>query len=255
LLLLSASSESAEKKPIFLYSRYFNAVGENRYLPDGTYKDVLRRLSAHFEVRVSSEPLNAQTLKEVDVVLVANPSDQSVAGGPAPHHVSAQDISDITEFVENGGGFIVMGNQENHNLETRDMNKLLKHFGMQFTNVYTDAKKLLLPANTPLIAGLRWAYYTGNQLLLDPTDPAQPRALVENDLKQKPAKGERDTPGVLLAISTPGKGHVVAVTDAGWITDDALSEKGIGGVALKDQDNWKILQRLAGWAASRPGRE
>jgi hypothetical protein len=47
---LRAAQPAAPAKAIFLYSRYFNAEGESRYLPDGTYRDVLRRLQAHFEV-------------------------------------------------------------------------------------------------------------------------------------------------------------------------------------------------------------
>src|SRR2546423_82503 len=35
---------AAESKPVFLYSRYFNAKGENRYTPEGTFKNVLDRL-------------------------------------------------------------------------------------------------------------------------------------------------------------------------------------------------------------------
>jgi hypothetical protein len=54
---------------------------------------------------------------------------------------------------------------------------------------------------------------------------------------------------VLLAVSEPGKGRVVAVTDSGWISNDALSGKGIGGVGIKEQDNFEIFRRLARWAA------
>jgi len=43
------------------------------------------------------------------------------------------------------------------------------------------------------------------------------------------------------------------VTDSGWITDDALSGKGIGGVAITAQDNWEIFHHLTQWAAGGPG--
>jgi len=142
-----------------------------------------------------------------------------------------------------------MGNQENHNLEIEDTNKLLSRFGIQFTNLYTDAKKLIIPEPVPIIGGLRWAYYTGNLLVLEAGHRAKPRPLVTNDLKQKPLKGSRDQEGVLLATAEPGRGRVIVVTDAGWITDAAFNEKGIGDVAIKGQDNWEIFRRLAGWAA------
>jgi hypothetical protein len=246
------AAESARPKPVLLYSRHFNAQGENRYLPDGTYKDVLHRLGPTFEVRVHHEPLNAETLRNVQVVLIANPSDKAVGANPAPRHFAAPDIRVLTQFVENGGGFIIMGNQENHNLEIEDTNKLLGHFGIQFTNLYTDAKKLVLPKQAPLIGGLRWAYYTGNLLVLDQHHPAKPRGVVRNDLAQKPPKGARDQAGVLLAIAEPGRGRVAVVTDAGWITDSALDGRGIGDVAIQEQDNWEIFRRIALWTAHLP---
>jgi hypothetical protein len=93
------------------------------------------------------------------------------------------------------------------------------------------------------------AYYTGNLVELAPGHPAKPRALVANDLQQKPVKGLRDQPGALLALSEPGRGRVVVVTDSGWISNDALSEKGIGDVAIQGQDNFEIFRRLVAWAA------
>jgi hypothetical protein len=244
-----AAETFARKKPVFLYTRYFNAAGESRYLPDGTYKDILTRLRDEFEVRVHGEPLNAETLSGVSVLLIANPSDKAVGTNAPPPHVTANEIASLSEYVEKGAGLIVMGNQENHNLETEDMNKLLLRFGLQFTNLYTDVKKLTLPKDTPLIGGLRWGYYTGNLVLITPNHPARPRALVLNDLSQRPLNGPRDTPGALLAVAEPGRGRVVVATDSGWLTNDALSEKGIGGVAVKGQDNWEIFRRLAHWAA------
>ncbi|HKS37372.1 MAG TPA: hypothetical protein VJW76_09300 [Verrucomicrobiae bacterium] len=242
-------SADSGSKPVLLYSRYYNAEGENRYLPDGTYKEVLQQLRGEFEVRVHNQPLTPETLAGVKLLLIANPSDKAVGNHPAPPHVSTGDIKTLAGFVEKGGGLIIMGNQENHNLEINDVNRLLSRFGIQFTNLYTDAKKLVLPREAPLVGGLSWAYYTGNLLLLDPSHPAKPRAPVMNDLNQKPAKGARDQPGCLLATAEPGKGRVVIATDSGWITDTALDGRGIGDVAIKDHDNWEMFRRLVRWAA------
>ena len=236
-------------KPVFLYSRHFNAPGETRYLPDGTYQQVLTNLRRDFEVRVHDQPLTRESLAGVKVVLIANPSDQAVGQNPPPHHFSAADIEVLSAFVENGGGLIIMGNQENHNLEIEDTNKLLARFGLRFKNLYTDAKQLVLPKDTPIIGGLRWAYYTGNLVAIDGAHPARPHPLVINDLSVKPLGGPRDQRGALLAVSNPGRGRVVAVTDAGWITDTALDGRGLGPVAIKEQDNWEIFRRLALWSA------
>lgn len=257
LLLLAAGKPATAAdnptggKPVFLYSRHYNAEGETRYLPDGTFKSLLARLREHFDLRIHAEALAKETLADVKLVLIANPNDKAAGNRPPPPHFSRADIQAITRFVEAGGGLIIMGNQENHNLEVEDTNKLLSGFGIQFTNLYTDAKQLVLPRQTPVIGGLRWAYYTGNLLRLDASHVARPQPLVQNDLTRKPPKGTRDQAGVLLATAALGKGRVVVVTDSGWITDDALSGKGIGGVAIAEQDNWEIFLRLANWAAGR----
>lgn len=235
---------------MFLYSRYYNAQGETRYLPDGTYKDMLERLRADFEVRVSGEPLNAQTLKGVDVVLIANPSDKAVGNNPPPPHISPTDVEILSNYVRDGGGLILMGNQEDHNLEVTHVNKLLEVFGLQFRERYTDAKLLTLSPDTPVLGGLRWAYYTGNLIVMAAGHVARPRPLVLNDMAP-PLGGPRNQRGALMAAAELGIGRLVVVTDAGWISNDALSGKGIGTVAIKEHDNWEIFRRLALWSARR----
>lgn len=210
---------------------------------------MLQRLGKDCDLRVNDRPLTAETMAGVKIVLIANPSAQAVPGHPPPHHVEARDVAALTKFVTDGGAVIVLGNQENHNLEVADMNTLLHEFGLAFTNRYTDAKLLPIPKATPIIGGLNWGYYTGNQVSIERNHAAKPRALVLNDLSVKPAKGQRDEAGALLAIAEPGRGRVIVVTDAGWLTDSAFDDTGIGGVVLKGQDNWEIIHRLVRWAA------
>ncbi len=246
---LFARDSFAADKPVFLYSRRFNAVGETRYLPDGQFKPLLDRLASDFTVRVHDKPLTPETLGDVRVILIANPSDAAVGTNPAPHRLDEKDLYYLSMFVQRGNALIVLGNQENHNLEVTNMNRLLAKFGLQWTNLYTDSKLLPLPKEAPVIGGLRWAYYSGNLLLVATNHPAKPRALVENDLAIKPAKGDRNQPGVLMAVAEPGRGRAVISTDAGWLADWALDERGVGGVSLKGQDNYEIFRRLALWAA------
>lgn len=83
LLALPLTLAAAETpKPVLLYSRYFNALGETRYQPDGNYKEVLTRLRGEFEVRIHAEPLNAKSLAGVNAVLIANPSDKAAGTNP-----------------------------------------------------------------------------------------------------------------------------------------------------------------------------
>ena len=233
---------------VLLYSLHFNAPGENRYAPDGAYREVLTQLCREFEVRVSAAPLTAESLRDVRAVLIANPNDQAHGTNPPPHHFNAADVATLGRFVNDGGGLILLSNQDLHNNETTDANRLLAVFGLRYENRYTDIKLLPIPASTPIIGGLKWAYYSGNLVIPTPGHPARARALVVNDLRVTPWKGLRDAPGVLLAVAEPGRGRVVVATDAGWITDGNLFGKN-PGTTVQGHDNLEIFQRLARWAA------
>ena len=93
------------------------------------------------------------------------------------------------------------------------------------------------------------AYYTGNLIELASDHPAKPRSLVTNSVSQAPLKGVRNGAGCLLGIAEPGKGRVVCVTDAGWISNSVLRGEGIGGVPIADHDNAAIIEKLLLWAA------
>src|ERR1043166_7527022 len=110
----AALAAQPPSKPVLLYSRHYNAEGENRYLPDDTYKQVIQRLRQDFDVRVHNKPLTRETLADAKLLFIVKPSDKAVGSHPAPPHVSAADIKVLTTFVNNGGGLIVSGNQENH---------------------------------------------------------------------------------------------------------------------------------------------
>lgn len=241
----------SDAKPVLLYSRYYNAEGENRYLPKGTYSEILKQLSAEFDIRVHAEHLSRKNLKDVDVVLISNPSANQINGNPPPAKLEKEDRQLLTRFIKKGGGVIIMGNQENHNLETDKVNQFLKPFGMHWTENYTDAKGLNIPEDTPVLGGLKWAYYTGNQIQLTETKKVK-HWVVQNDLCQVPLKGERDAEGVLLAGASFGKGRLVVVTDSGWIINSVLAGKGLGGNVVENDDNLEIMKRLCRWASGLP---
>jgi hypothetical protein len=248
LSLLIATFANGADKPVFLYSQHFTAPGENRYTADGNYRQILEALEEEFAVKVSDK-LDAATLSSAKVMLISNPNDKPHGTNAAPNHIEGQRAIDLYNWVTRGGGLILMGNQENHNLETRQVNQFLRLIGLKWAPVHTDAKRLLLPENLPILGGLTWAYYTGNQVEVTAGHPAKARCLVENDLEQPTAGKPRDAEGCLLGIAEVGKGRIVLVTDAGWIANWALNDKGVGGVAIEDHDNQEIFMRLAKWAA------
>ena len=240
-------------KPVVLYSRTWNAEGETRYQPDGTYSGILAKLRESCEVRVSALPITKELLAGVSVVLIANPSDKAVEGHAEPRHLVAGDRAILTDFIKRGGGLILMGNQENHNLEMKESNALLAEFGMKWEERYTDIKGLVLPAAVPVIGGLKWGYYSGNTLVLTAGHPAKPQAWVPNDLKVVPMNSTRNEPGVLMATATPGSGRVVVATDAGWIGNSVLEGKGIAGFAVPGDNNVEIFLKLVQWAGAGGG--
>ena len=250
----SSPTSSTSGKPVLLYSLHYNAPGENRYPPDGNYSEILKQFSEDFTVRVHAEPLNDRTLADVRLVLIANANAEPVPGNPPPNKVSDADIAALTRFVENGGGLIVMQNQEGHNVEYENMNRLLARFGMQTVEQYTDPKMIAIPGDHPFLGGLRWAYVVGNSVTINASHPARPRAIVANDPGQKLLGGTRDAPGILLAGAEPGKGHVLVVTDCGWIINGVFAGEAAAGVVFPDHDNREIARRLTRWAAGLPSR-
>lgn len=234
-------------KPVLLYSRHYNAQGETRYLPDGSYRDVLTALKEHFEVRVDDQRPSRSLLRDVDVVLISNPSLEAVGDHPAPPHLEARDRRLLLNYIRRGGGLIVMGNQENHNLETEAVNQLFAPLGLEWVDDYTDAKALKIADKTPVLGGLTWGYYTGNLIRLTPAKGVQ-RWVVINDLDQPPLTGKRDAAGALLAGVQYGKGRLVAVTDSGWINNSVLAGEGLGGTVLPGDQNLEIFKRLCLWA-------
>ena len=250
LVILGGSLRAADR-PVLWYCLHYQAPGENRYPAQGAYSNALALLSRQFEVRVSDARPTAASLADVDVVLLANPNDLPHGTNVPPVHVSPAESEVWESFVKQGGGLLILGNQEAHNLEIHDLNGLLGGFGLALTNRYHDAKIVKIPATVPEIGGLRWAFYTGNEVVLTPGHPAQPTAWITNDVAGPTATGRRNEPGILLATAQLGRGRVVVATDAGWITRNALLELGIGDLTLRDQDNAEILVRLCGWLAKK----
>lgn len=246
-----ASTAKAGRRPVVWYCLRYQAPGENRYAPDGTYRDILQTLGQTFEVKVSAAEPTMESLRGVDVVLLANPNDQAFGTNAPPFHMTAKNIATWKQYIRRGGGLILMGNQDNHNLETIEVNQLLREFGMTFEPNYTDLKRLTIPVGVPALAGLRWAYYSGNQIRLIPDHSAHPRPWVTNDPAQPLLKGQRNAAGILMAGAQLGKGRVIVATDSGWISANALNGVGIGGYYISDHDNPEIIRRMLLWAATQ----
>lgn len=116
-----AASNSAEPADVLVFS----GTGGER--PDGTDRgnDVLTELasgSAEFTITVTEDPavLTAQTLADYDVLLFNNPSG---ASGAAPF--TADQRTQITAWVECGGGVVAVGQATNAWSDWSDWDELV----------------------------------------------------------------------------------------------------------------------------------
>jgi hypothetical protein len=243
-------------RPVLWYCLHYQAPGENRYPPDGAYREAMRVLAQDFKVRVSAERPSRGTLRDAAVVLIANPNDAAHGTNAPPPHLGEADGRALERFVRRGGGLVVFGNQENHNLEINDLNRhLLGRFGLRLSNVgYQDGKLYRLPERAPFGAGLRWAFYMGNHVAFAADHPDGPRPVVMNEPATPALNGPRNGPGTLLAAATPGRGRVVVATDAGWLGNAALLDQGVGGFVILGHDNAEVARQMFRWAAGREGK-
>ncbi|HMO66165.1 MAG TPA: hypothetical protein PKE47_13240 [Verrucomicrobiota bacterium] len=254
LLVLAASAVAAlaAARPVLWYCLHYQAPGENRYPADGAYSEAMKVLARDFEVRVSAARPSRATLRGVAVVLISNPNEAAHGTNRPPAHVGPEDGRALERFVRRGGGLVVFGNQENHNLETENLNRhLLGRFGLRFSDLgFQDGKRYTLPANAPFGAGLRWAYYIGNHVVFAADHPDAPRPVLMNDPDRPALNGPRNGPGTLLAVAMPGQGRVVVATDAGWLGNAALLDQGVGGgFVIRDHDNAALAREMFRWAA------
>lgn len=254
--LSTADGSTTVSRPRWLYTLAYHAEGDPRYLPDGDYQELFRRLSVDFEVETTKARPTPAGLRDVSVLFIASPNDKAVGNGPPPGHVSADDARAILDFVRAGGGLVLLHNQDagDHNVEIDDLNQLMMPVGLRFTRVLVPFKGLTFGAQLPLVGGQRWAFYAGCGLERFAAPGVTTSLFVENDLTQRPLRPkDTDVRSGMLAANLLGEGRVVVATDSGWATGWAFDETGVGVSAtaplIKGQDNWEIFHRLARWAA------
>lgn len=248
---LGSRAAPAASRPVLWYCLHYQAPGENRYPPDGAYSEAMALLGRDFEVRVSAARPGREMLHDVAVLLLANPNDTAHGTNPPPVHVGRADGRALERFVRQGGGLVVFGNQENHNLEVTDLSRhLLRRFGLELANLgYQDGKLYTLPADAPFGAGLRWAFYMGNHVAFTGRARDQARTVVANDPATPALNGPRNGPGTLLAVARPGRGRVVVATDAGWLGNAALKDLGLpNGFVIRGHDNAELARQMFRWA-------
>jgi hypothetical protein len=199
-------------------------------------------------------PLDAAALRHADVLVLAHPSDarweRTVPGG-APR-LSEAELDAIESFVRDGGGLIVLGEEEQDKY-ANNLNALLERFGIQIAHdAVSDYDHHDGAPNWVLAELAADARRDGVDLLARVGSACFYRAgrleLRNGARALARTSASASTPGAaLLAATEPGAGRVVVAADSDLFGDDCL--------ALHDhEDLWcNLVQWAAGSAFARPG--
>ncbi len=199
-----------------------------------------------FEVATNADgPLTGETLAAADLLVLAHPSDakwERTVSANSPL-LSSDEIGAIEEFVQRGGGLVVLGEAEQDKYGD-NLNELLARFGVHIDNTTVfdysrhrdNATRVLgeaVPGTaSPSLLHLveRVCFYRSGTLTAD--DPA---ALV----LRTSAAAAPPRAGLLAAVAY-GQGRVVVAADSDLF----------GGDFLADLDHRQLWLNLLYWAAA-----
>jgi hypothetical protein len=174
-------------------------------------------------------PLDAAVLAQVDVLVIAHPSEDrwEKTDGRSPVF-SPEELTAIETWVRDGGGLVVLGETEQDKYGT-NLGELVSRFGIGFTNTTVYDYTHLHGDNPAWILGQRGSAGAGTDLLarvehaafyrsgaLELSDGA--RAVLRTSATADPA-------GVpVMAIAEAGAGRVVVFGDSDLFGDDCFDD-------------------------------
>ena len=185
-----------------------------------------------FAVAVNdSAALDATTLHDADVLVIAHPSDPrwEATTGVGEPRLSAEEIEAIAAWVEAGGGLIVLGETEQDKYGN-NLNELLARFGVAIDNATVqdyehhrgEAPSWILAnlvaangSGADPLAGIGTAcFYRAGTVALENGGRVLARAHATASVPDAP----------LAAVTTHGSGRVVVLADSDLFGDDCLGE-------------------------------
>lgn len=215
---------------------------------DSSYHKAAQFLAAReFEVgRNADAPLSAEALRDADVLVIAHPSEPKWerTTSARPPRFSDDEIAAVRDFVERGGGLIILAETE-HDKYGNNLNDLLAPFGIRIENAtafdyahYDTVTSWVLAqpgtngvATTGLLSQVRdvCLYRAGT---LQVSGAAKP-ALFTSDVAQPPR-------APVMAAATFGRGRVVVIADSDWLGDEFFGQ----------HDHQTLWANIAYWAAA-----
>ena len=200
-----------------------------------------------FEVATNSEgSLDAARLAEADVLVIAHPSDPrwEATTGEGDPRLAAEEIVAIEEFVERGGGLIVLGETEQEKYGN-NLNELLARFGIEIETSTVQDYEHHREAPSWVLADLVAADGAGGADPLTGVEEAcfyrAGTLAVSNGARVIARSFPTAAPAAapLAAVGEHGAGRVVVLSDSDLFGDDCID-------ALDHRALWV---NLAYWAA------
>ncbi|HEV7882730.1 MAG TPA: DUF6421 family protein [Solirubrobacteraceae bacterium] len=190
--------------------------------------------------------LDGDALRDADVLVLAHPSDphweRTVPGGSPL--LSGRELDAIEAFVRDGGGLIVLGEEE-HDKYANNLNALLARFGIRIANDAVSDYEHHDRAPHWVLAELAGEGRVGGvDLLARVASACFYRAgrleLRNGSVALARASATASTPGAaLLAATEHGAGRVVVAADSDLFGDDCLAH----------HDHEALWCNLVHWAA------
>jgi hypothetical protein len=215
---------------------------------DASLIEAAAALSARdFEVAVNSDGLlDDGRLAEADVLVIAHPSDprwEATTGQGVPR-LSPAEIAAIGEWVEGGGGLIVLGETEQEKYGN-NLNELLEPFGIEIETTTVQDYEHHREAPSWVLADLVAADGAGGADPLTGVEEAcfyrAGTLAVSNGARviarTSPSAAPPEAP--LAAVGEHGAGRVVVLSDSDLFGDDCIG----------DLDHRALWVNLAYWAA------
>ena len=214
---------------------------------DSSYAAAAAALAAR-ELRVDAHrdgPIDAGTLADVDVLVIAHPSDPrwEKTDGRSPVFAT-EELDAIETWVRAGGGLVVLGETEQDKYGT-NLGDLVARFGIGFTNTtvydythqHADNPSWVLAAPGPstgrgadLLARVdQAAFYRSGVLEVGPGA----RTVLRTSTTADPANAP------VMAVAEAGEGRVAVLADSDLFGDDCLD----------DLDHRNLLLDTVTWVA------
>jgi unsaturated rhamnogalacturonyl hydrolase len=174
----------------------------------------------------------AQNLKGTGIYIIVDPDN--LKDNPRPNSIESTSISNIKEWVHQGGVLVLMGN-DSSNCDLVHLNHLANHFGITFSSRNRNMVKendfkvgaVLFPENNKIFKKTRKAYLKEISIL-EVASPATALVSMDKD--------------VIMAVSKYGRGTVFAVGDP-WLYNEYVNGKNIPA----EYENLQAGKELAKW--------